>query len=248
MYHFFLRRGDCTVFIKQQTKAKTEIMKMLTSLLLTLHGEVDGQQHEYLNECNMKKGILFLLIVTTVTANAQSLKEALYGGKLKTDTGSVLRKGDDLSSKIDTSRKKPVDAEKNKLVAVKMDSSMKNMAAPSDAAVIAPVDKMDNNAVTKDNNKLWKEFMDTVISTLKAEVLTSKKIKKGDYYILVDYTIGLDGQVTINTIFVSPENKFLEEQVKERFSIDTPRLNPVMAGNGKPRKVVKRTNFTITKD
>ena len=248
MYHFFLRRGDCTVFIKQQTKAKTEIRNMLTSLLLTLHGEVDGQQHEYLNECNMKKGILFLLIVTTVTANAQSLKEALYGGKLKTDTGSVLRKGDDLSSKIDTSRKKPVEMEKNKLVAVKMDSSMKNMAAPSDAAVIAPVDKMDNNAVTKDNNKLWKAFMDSVISTLKAEVLTSKKIKKGDYYILVDYTIGLDGQVTINTIFVSPENKFLEEQVKERLSIDTPRLNPVMAGNGKPRKVVKRTNFTITKD
>ena len=223
-------------------------MKMLTSLLLTLHGEVDGQQHEYLNECNMKKGILLLLIVTTVTANAQSLKDALYGGKLKTDTGSVLRKGDDLSSKIDTSRKKPVDAEKNKLVAVKMDSSMKNMAAPSDAAVIAPVDKMDNNAATKDNNKLWKEFMDTVVSTLKSEVMTSKKINKGAYFVLVDYIIGTDGQVTITNVLLTPENKHLEIQVKERFSIDTPRLNPVMGGNGKPRKVVKRTNFTITKD
>ena len=197
---------------------------------------------------NMKKGILFLLVITTVTANAQSLKEALYGGKLKTDSGTVLRKGDDLSSKIDTSRKKPVDAEKNKLAAVRMDSSLNNIAAPTVATAIDAVGKIDNNTAAKDNNKIWKAFMDTVISTLKAEVLTSKKIKKGDYYIIVDYTIGLDGQVTINTIFPTPENKFLEEQVKERLSIDTPRLNPVMGGNGKPRKVVKRTNFTITKD
>ena len=197
---------------------------------------------------NMKKGILFLLVITTVTANAQSLKEALYGGKLKTDSGTVLRKGDDLSSKIDTSRKKPVDAEKNKLAAVRMDSSLNNITAPTVATAIDAIGKIDNNIAAKDNNKIWKAFMDTVISTLKAEVLTSKKIKKGDYYIIVDYTIGLDGQVTINTIFPTPENKFLEEQVKERLSIDTPRLNPVMGGNGKPRKVVKRTNFTITKD
>ena len=138
--------------------------------------------------------------------------------------------------------------EKNKIAAVKIDPSVKNMTVPSDSAATAPVDKMDNNAAVKDNNKIWKAFMDTVASTLKAEVLTSKKIKKGDYYILVDYTIGLDGQVTINTIFPTPENKFLEEQVKERLSIDTPRLNPVLDGNGKPRKVVKRANFTITKE
>ena len=56
----------------------------------------------------MKKWILFLLLVSTVTANAQSLKDALYGGKLKNDSSSVIRKTDDLSTKIDTSRKKPV--------------------------------------------------------------------------------------------------------------------------------------------
>ena len=196
----------------------------------------------------MKKGILFLLIViTTVTANAQSLKDALYGGKLKTDTGSVLRKGEDLSSKIDTSRKKPLEPEK-KLATIKMDSSAKNMIAPTDSAALAPAGTVNNSAVTKDNNKLWKEFMDTVVSTLKAEVMTSKKINKGAYFVLVDYIIGTDGQVTITNVLLTPENKLLEVQVKERFSIDTPRLNPVMGGNGKPRKVVKRSNFTITKE
>ena len=195
----------------------------------------------------MKKGILFLLLVTTITSNAQSLKDALYGGKLKTDSGTVIKKGDDLSSKIDTSKKKPVEPEKTKITAVAMDSSITKMTVQTDSAAIV-VNKLDNNTVSKDNNKIWKEFMDTVISTLKQEVMTSKKIKKGDYYVMVDYEIGLDGQVTVTNVFPSPENKYIQEQVKERLSIDTPRLNPVLSGNGKPRKVVKRTNFTITKD
>ena len=195
----------------------------------------------------MKKGILFLLLVTTLTSNAQSLKDALYGGKLKTDSGTVIKKGDDLSSKIDTSKKKPVEPEKTKITAVAMDSSITKMTVQTDSAAIV-VNKLDNNTISKDNNKIWKEFMDTVISTLKQEVMTSKKIKKGDYYVMVDYEIGLDGQVTVTNVFPSPENKYIQEQVKERLSIDTPRLNPVLSGNGKPRKVVKRTNFTITKE
>ena len=195
----------------------------------------------------MKKGILFLLLVTTITSNAQSLKDALYGGKLKTDSGTVIKKGDDLSSKIDTSKKKPVEPEKTKITAVAMDSSITKMAVQTDSAAIF-VNKLDNNTVSKDNNKIWKEFMDTVISTLKQEVMTSKKIKKGDYYVMVDYEIGLDGQVTVTNVFPSPENKYIQEQVKERLSIDTPRLNPVLSGNGKPRKVVKRNTFTITKE
>lgn len=194
----------------------------------------------------MKKIFLLVLIVTTVTANAQSLKDALYGGKLKTDSGSVLRKGEDLSSKIDSNRKKPVIEEK-KIAALSMDS-IKKWTTKADTTNKTVVDKSDANAVKKDNNKLWKEFMDTVISTLKSEVMASKKFKKGDYYVMVDYTIGLDGSVTIGNVFVSPENKTLETQVKERFNIDTPKLNPVLGSNGVARKTVKRSNFTLTSD
>ncbi len=195
----------------------------------------------------MKKAILFLVVITTVTANAQSLKDALYGGKLKTDSNTVLRKGDDLSTKIDTStKKKPVVPEKDMSAALSMDSIKKWTTKPdSAAAVVAPVG---NTAVTKDNNKLWKEFVDSLVSTLKQEVLTSKKINKGDYFITVDYAIAIDGQVAITNVLLVPENKFLGEQVKERLSIDTPRLNPVLAGNGQPRKVTKRYNFTLTKN
>ena len=193
----------------------------------------------------MKKAILFLVVITAVNVNAQSLKDALYGGKLKTDSNTVLRKGDDLSTKIDTNRKKEVVPEK-KMAALSMDSIKKWTSKPDSAvAAVAPVG---NTAVTKDNNKLWKEFVDSLVSTLKQEVLTSKKINKGDYFITVDYAIAIDGQVAITNLLLVPENKFLAEQVKERLSIDTPRLNPVLAGNGQPRKVTKRYNFTLTKN
>lgn len=196
----------------------------------------------------MKKAILLLSVAATFTAaNAQSLKDALYGGKLKTDSGSVLRKGDDLSSKIDSNRKKPVVEEKKPAGAITMDS-IKKWTTKADTTNKTPIDKTDALAVKKDNNKLWKEFMDTVISTLKSEVMASKKLKKGDYYVMVDYTIGVDGLVTIGNVFVSPENKTLETQVKERFNIDTPKLNPVLGSNGVPRKTVKRSNFTLTSD
>lgn len=193
----------------------------------------------------MKKGLLLLFVVATLTTQAQSLKDALYGGKLKTDTGTVLRKGEDLSSKIDTSRKKPVEAEKAKPVITGLDSLVKNTNSLPD---VAAKTAMSTEAAVKDNNKTWKTFTDSVISMLKQEVLPSKKLKKGDYFVIVDYEIALDGQVTVMKVIPTPESDFLEEQVKERLSIDTPKLNPVLDGNGKPRKVVKRVNFTLVKD
>ncbi len=193
----------------------------------------------------MKKGILLLGVIIAVQVNAQSLKEALYGGKLKTDTGSVLRKGEDLSTKIDSTRqKKPIEPEKSKPVAVATDPS--KTTALTDSSAMAPAIPVDNAVTTKDNNKLWKEFVDATISVLNTEVVTSKKIKKGDYFVIVDYVIEVDGRVNITSVLPTPESKFLEEQVKERLSIDTPKLNPVLGSNGKARKVNKRYSFTVT--
>ena len=83
--------------------------------------------------------------------------------------------------------------------------------------------------------------------TFKDEVLTSKKIKDGTYSILVDYEIGPDGQVTIKEVYPSPDNSTLAKEIKERLILTAPNLNPVMGSTGKPRKVVKKYNFTLTK-
>jgi len=55
----------------------------------------------------MKAVILLVILFVSVSANSQTkLKDLLYGGKLKMDSGTVIRKDDDLSTKIDTSTKK----------------------------------------------------------------------------------------------------------------------------------------------
>lgn len=215
---------------------------------------MDGQQYGLLNECNMKKGILLVILVSSITANAQSLKDALYSGKLKTDTGTVVRKGDDLASKIDTNRTKPVEPAKTKVAVVARDSSTKELRTQIDSAAITGADMKDNNVVSKDNNvvskdnsRIWKEYIDSIAGTLKMEVLPSKKIKSGTYYILVEYEIGTDGQVTINNVSCSPENSFLQQQVKERLTLTAPQMNPLLSAYGKPRKVIKKYNFTLSK-
>lgn len=192
----------------------------------------------------MKKGLLFLSIFIAVQANSQSIKDALFGGKLKNDSNSVVRKGEDLSSKIDTTTKKKPEPEKAKPVAVAPDPTAKLLTGGRIDPVV-PVDSLDKNAGPKDNNKIWKEFVDNIIGTMNAEVMNSSKIKKGEYFVIVDYAIETDGRVTITNVLPTPENKFLAEQVKERLSIDTPKLNPVLGSGGAPRKAMKRDKFTL---
>ena len=195
----------------------------------------------------MKRSILLVVLAASFSVNAQSLKELLYSGKLKSDTGTVVRKSDDLSKKIDTSKKKPVDIARAKSPTTSGDSSLSvendKVDTSGAAAVIGP---KEFNTASKDNNKIWKEFIDSVTSTLKTEVLPSKKIKSDTYYILIEYEIGADGQIAINNVSCSPENSFLQQQVKERLTLTAPQMNPLLT-NGKARKVVKKYTLILPK-
>ena len=213
----------------------------------------------------MKKILSLVLIVTTVNLNAQSLKDALYGGKLKLDTGTVIRKGDDLSTKIDTSTKKPVVAESPKpapaklVVAddgtVKVDSAVATAPVPAKPTEDGTVSETAPDAATgstevtpvKDNNAIWKEYIDSLTSTLKSEVLPNKKIKGGDYSILIDYVIGLDGTITVNSVSSFPESSYLDQQVRERLTLTAPQLTPLLNSYGKPRKAPKKQTITLSK-
>jgi len=206
----------------------------------------------------MKKGILFLLLAGLFTTNAdgQSLKDLLYSGKLKKDSNTVIRKGDDLSSKIDTSTKKPVEQETVKATAGSVDSAKKSVSKTDsanvgtdteDASVTTESNIKDNHTPAKNNNTVFKEYMDSLSSTLKTDVLPSKKIKSDTYYLYVDYEIGTDGQVNVTNVVSSPENSFLQDQVKQRLVLDAPKLDPVLDSTNKPRKVKRKYNFNITK-
>lgn len=198
----------------------------------------------------MKTAILLLaMLAVAISADAQTIKELLYSGKLKSDTGTTIRKGDDLSTKIDTTTRKPVvvpEPEKPRLVSVKdsvlaaRDSSLPPMTVREEAAAVSAIAK-------KDNNILWKDYIDSLTGSLRAEVLPSKKIKSGTYSVLIEYEIGLDGQVTANSVSSSPESSFLDQQIKERITLTAPQLTPLLNANGKPRKAVKKQMLTLAK-
>ena len=202
----------------------------------------------------MKKWMLFLLVVFTASiTQAQSLKDMLYSGKLKKDSNVVIRKGEDLSSKIDTASRKP-ETEVVKAAPVQVDPEKKNTNADT-AIVVAegnaetPVIPVVNaSVVSKNNNQVLKEFVDSLVTTLKAEVLSSKKIKKETYYLYIDYEIEPTGQVNILNVVSNPENDYLQDQVKQRLLLGFPVLQPAVDSNNKPRKVKRKYNFTVTKD
>jgi hypothetical protein len=219
----------------------------------------------------MKKGILFLLIAFSFTAKAQSLKDLLYSGKLRNDSNTVVRKTDDLKSKTDsTDRKAAADrAASQTVVAVIPGDSLKraNLPADSNAAVaegktVAPAEAArvnDTSATTpaeavaplapvKTNSKIWKEYTESLVTTLKAEVLSNKKVKKETYYVLADYEIGADGKADLVNLTVSPDNAFLLEQVKQRLADNPPAFTPVMDSNNQPKKVKRKFNFYLTKE
>ena len=208
----------------------------------------------------MKKGILFLLLIASFSVKAQSLKDLLYSGKLKKDSNTVIRKGDDLSSKIDTSTKKPVEAEKAKVVAAAPADSLSKQVNSQTTAVNTPTGDVNaavmaapvaaaasTDAPAKNNNQVLKEYMDSLVSTLKTDVLPSNKIKKETYYLYVDYEIETDGVVNVTNVVSSPENAFLQQQIKDRILLDAPKLTPVLDSSNKPRKVKRKYNFNITK-
>lgn len=210
----------------------------------------------------MKIAVLFLLIFTSAIANGQSLKDALFSGKLKTDTGTVVRKTDDLSTKIDSNRK--VQPAVVQTAAVKKDSAgnvVKAQAQPavktSEASTVVATDdasatttetNTEATAAPQDNTDVWSTFMDAFQKTLKEEVLPLKKIKSDKYYVSLFYAIEKDGTVSVTDVLVSPESKELQDQIRRRLTLDTPQLEPVTSSTGAARRVTKKYNFTITKE
>jgi len=227
----------------------------------------------------MKAIVLFTAFLLAVTAKSQSLKEALYGGKLKADTGAVIRKGDsakikesmaqkmsddslkmaqkisDDSMKVvqkmiaDSMRREELAIEKQKAIAAGLDTTA-IVAAAASVGIVSTTSgdpAVAENAIPKDNNKIWKTYIDEFSTTIKSEVLTSGKVKNGTYSVLIDYEIKTDGQVNIVNVASEPKNSFLEQQIKDRLTFNAPQLNPVMGTNGKPRTAAKKQMLTFVK-
>lgn len=215
----------------------------------------------------MKAIVLFTALFLAISAKSQSLLDAIYSGKLKADTGAVLRKGDSLKIKenmaqkviADSLRKDSITAaiaaaalEKQKATIAAGDSTIAGTTTTSTAADVNTAVTADGavsveKTIPKDNNKIWKAFIDSLSTTIKSEVLSSGKIKKGAYSVLINYEIMPNGQININSVASDPQSSFLDDQIKMRLTLDAPQLNPVLGTNGQPRTVARKQMLTFVK-
>lgn len=211
----------------------------------------------------MKSFVFVFVLLLAFSAQSQSLKEALYGGKLKADTGAVIRKGD--SAKIqenmaqkqadlvaeESVRKATADsiaqvalaAKKEKALAAGEDTTTITLTAADTASLTAPVADL----TPKDNNTIWKSFIDTLTTTIRSEVIPSPKVRKATYYVLVEYDIKPDGDINIKSVSVDPESSFLQQQIKDRLTLDAPKLNPIVDANGRARTVARKQVLNFEK-
>ena len=225
----------------------------------------------------MKAIVLFSLFLLAVSANSQSLKEALYGGKLKADTGAVIRKGDtqkiqesmaqkvladsidkvvadsiklvaDSKKKdsIETAKKEAIEVAKEKAIAEGKDTTNIDTTAVINA-MNAETANAESKAVSKDNNVLWKTYIDEMAASIKAEALQSSKVKKGNYFVLIDYKVNPDGQVSITSVSVDPQNSFLEQNIKDRLTLNPAKLNPIVDPTGRARTVNRKQTLNFVK-
>ena len=73
------------------------------------------------------------------------------------------------------------------------------------------------------------------------------KVKSGSYSALVNYEIGVDGQITVISVETDPRNQYLEQQITERITLTAPRMTPLMAANGKPRVAKQKQIIALKK-
>src|ERR1051325_2696865 len=100
----------------------------------------------------MKAILFFVLCVTVSAANAQTLKDALFSGRLKTDSSSTIKKNDSLKLLSDSLFK----IRKDSIAAAKA-AAQKDAVTKTNSSEANPTNFANNSP---EKSKTWKEFVD----------------------------------------------------------------------------------------
>ncbi|MFI5185559.1 MAG: hypothetical protein ACHQF0_02475 [Chitinophagales bacterium] len=176
---------------------------------------------------------LFIFLFFSSSLMAQSLKDSLFGGKLKADTSKTY-----------------VSKDTGKYVAPKVynpsgtvqGETKKNEVAKLDDASMP--DSLNKNFYAK--QKTWKRFIDVNTTIISQEAVDTKKVRKGQYTMDVEYTIGLNGKISTTNVTCNPPNEYLVQQVTDLMK-RAPTLSPPVYSDGKPRPLNATQTITIVK-
>jgi hypothetical protein len=181
----------------------------------------------------MKTLLFILLVISGSAAMGQSLKDSLYGGKLKSPVGQTAVSKD--TGKISVTRSEAISSQPGEKKAESAETKPSNETMPDSL-----------NRLYYSKQKLFKRFIESNVAIITQEAESTRKVKKGEYLIEVDYEIGLNGRITTTGITSSPHNDFLLEKVRELMA-RPPVLSPPIYSDGKPRKAYLKQPITILK-
>lgn len=182
----------------------------------------------------MNRIILILVLFISSNGFSQSLRDSLFSGKLKADSSVVAK------SKINEQKVK-----EDSVRRVQIDSLKKIGADTTQLTLTNTPPKPELKYA--DNNKTWKKFVDEYKAVIIAEMQTSKKIKKGDYTVTLEYEIGTDGVVSTKNIICDPKSEALVELIQDRMMTNAPQLAPQIV-NGIPKKSSRRQVLIFSKE
>ncbi len=178
----------------------------------------------------MRVYFLFIFLFFTSSVMAQSLKDSLFGGKLKADTSKTYVSKDTGKYVPPKIYNASVQGDTKKTEVNKLDESMP--------------DSLNKTFYAK--QKFWKRFIEINTTIISQQAADTRKVKKGQYSIEIEYEIGLNGRITTTAINCNPANAFLTEQVTELMK-RAPVLSPPVYNDGKPRKLNATQTMTIIK-
>ena len=178
----------------------------------------------------MKISFLIIALLLASSLIAQRLRDSLYGGKLKADTNKTFVSKDTSKYVPPIVYNATVQPETKKGEVNKLDESMP--------------DSLNKTFYAK--QKTWKRFIDINTTIISQQADDTKKVKKGEYSIEIEYTIGLNGRITTTGITCNPTNEFLLEQFTELMK-RAPILSPPVYSDGKPRELNAKQEVTVVK-
>src|SRR5437762_6670070 len=149
----------------------------------------------------LRISLLFIFLFFASTAMSQTLKDSLFGGKIKADTGKTF-----------------ISKDTSKYVPQKLYTASPSVPGETKRSEIAKLDESMPDSLNKTfyaKQKTWKRFIDVNTSIISQQASDTRKVKKGQYTIDIEYEIGLNGRVTTTGVTCNPPNEYLTEQVTE---------------------------------
>lgn len=197
----------------------------------------------------MKVSFSLILLFFVSTAMSQSLRDSLYGGKLKVDTGAKHVSKDTGKYVAPKEIILPTAGEKKTVEMKPVDGSRPATNNANAAVEVAKPDENMPDSLNKlfySKQRLWKRFIESNTTIITQQANDTRKVKKGEYQIEIEYEIGLNGRITTTGVTCAPQNEYLVEQFTELMK-RAPVLSPPIYSDGKPRKMTAKQPVTVTK-